>query len=66
MVDMTNKYSVTFKAVAAQTPYIEGAKHGTSQGGHIWYVLSKNGETESFGLSTNNDAPNKRICNYLK
>ena len=51
MVDMTNKYSVTFKAVAAQTPYIEGAKHGTSQGGHIWYVLSKNGETNSFGFS---------------
>lgn len=66
MVDMPNKYSVTFKAVAAQPPYIEGAKQGTSQGGHIWYVLSKNGETESFGLSTNNDAPNKRICNYLK
>lgn len=66
MVDMTNKYSVTFKAVAAQTPYIENGASGTSQGGHIWYVLSKNGETESFGLSTNNDAPNKRICNYLK
>ena len=44
MVDMTNKYSVTFKAVAAQTPYIENGTPGTSQGGHIWYVLSKNGE----------------------
>lgn len=33
MVDMPNKYSVTFKAVAAQPPYIEGAKQGTSQGG---------------------------------
>ena len=66
MVDMANKYSVTFKAVAAQTPYIENGTPGTSQGGHIWYVLSKNGKTNSFGFSTNNDAPNKRICNYLK
>ena len=51
MVDMANKYSVTFKAVAAQTPYIENGASGTSQGGHIWYVLSKNGETNSFGFS---------------
>ena len=33
MVDMANKYSVTFKAVAAQTPYIENGTPGTSQGG---------------------------------
>ena len=33
MVDMTNKYSLTFKAVAAQTPYIENGTPGTSQGG---------------------------------
>jgi RTX toxin protein len=54
MVDMANKYSVTFKAVAAQTPYIEDGVSGTSQGGHIWYVLSKNGKTNSFGFSQYN------------
>ena len=54
MVDMANKYSVTFKAVAAQTPYIEDGASGTSQGGHIWYVLSKNGKTNSFGFSQYN------------
>lgn len=55
MID--NKYVVTFNVADRGTPYNTDEERGTSQIGHMWYLLQKNdSEKHSFGFTRKNNS----------